>query len=63
MVDKIYHLNYLRPKKYILHLAGAPHGANRETGEIPVRTRRCDRGRNPLIATGLSLTDWEGGGD
>jgi hypothetical protein len=38
-----------------MRLDGAPQGANRETGENPVRSRRCDRGQNPLIATGLSI--------
>jgi hypothetical protein len=31
-------------------------GHNRETGEIPARTRRCDRGRKPPNATVHSET-------
>ena len=33
-----------------------PHfWTKRETGEIPVRTRRCDRGRTPQDATAKDL--------
>jgi len=31
---------------------GVLRGLNREAGESPARSRRCDRGRNPNIATG-----------
>jgi hypothetical protein len=54
MVDKFFQLIYLIGK-FNMRLDGAPQGANRETGENPVRSRRCDRGQNPLIATGLSI--------
>jgi len=47
-------------------LDGGPKGPNRETGEIPVRTRRCDRERKPPYATVHSeilisfIDGWEG---
>jgi len=37
-------------------LDGAPLGHNRETGENPVRTRRCNRKRKPPYATVHSET-------
>ena len=37
-----------------------PFGANRETGEILVRTRRCVRGRNPQLPLIYHQIDREG---
>ena len=40
--------------------SGAPLGPNRETGEIPARTRRCVRGRNPQLPLICHQMDREG---
>ena len=52
-----------------MSLKGAPRGPNRETGETPVRTRRCDPAAFGLDERGTHLaiishccdqSQWEG---